>query len=87
MPTTKPRHQVTETPEVAHALEVAERKWPGKSRSALLAALAEEGAKAIEKDDIEVRAARRKRLETLAGGFDDAYPEGYLAELRQDWPE
>ena len=87
MPTTKPRHQVTETPELAHALEVAERRWPGKSRSALLAALAEEGAKAIEQDDAERLEARRRRLEKLAGGFEDVYYDGYLDDLRQDWPE
>ena len=85
MPTSLRRYQVTETPAVARALEIAERRWPGKSRSALLAALAEEGAKAVEHDDDTRRAARRKLLEENAGGFN--YPEGYLAELREDWPE
>lgn len=87
VPTTKHRHQVTETPEVAHALEVAARRWPGKSRSALLAALAAEGAKAIEHDEDERREARRKLVEANAGGFEDAYPPGYLDELRKDWPD
>jgi hypothetical protein len=87
MPTTKPRLQVTETPAVAHALAVARRKWPGRSRSALLASLAAEGAKAIEQDEKEHREARRELVERLAGGFDEAFPDGYLEELRQDWPE
>lgn len=87
MPTTKTRYQVTETPEVAHALEVAERRWPGRSRSALLAALAEEGAKALEHDEDERVAARVLAVETNAGGFEDVFADGYLEELRRDWPE
>lgn len=85
MPTTRPRHQVTESPELARALEVAERRWPGKSRSALLAALAEEGARALEHDEDKRRAARRKLVEKLAGGFE--YELDYLERLREDWPE
>jgi hypothetical protein len=85
VPTTKQRYQVTETPEVAHALDVAERRWPDKSRSALLAALAEEGAKALEREDAERQETRRQLVERLAGGFD--YEPGYLEELRKDWPE
>lgn len=87
MPTTKTRYQVTETPSVAHALDVAERRWPGKSRSALLAALAEEGAKVIEQDDDARREARRTLVEANAGGFEDVFDVGYLEDLRQDWPE
>ena len=87
MPTTKPRYQVTETPAVAHALDVAERRWPGLSRSALLARLAEEGARMLEREDEERQAARRRLVDSLAGGFEDAYPSGYLEELRKDWPE
>ncbi|MCL2614540.1 MAG: hypothetical protein FWD95_15110 [Nocardioidaceae bacterium] len=85
MPTALRRYQVTETPEVARALEIAERRWPGKSRGALLAALAEEGAKSVERDDAARREARRRELEALAGSF--RYEAGYLEELRKDWPE
>ncbi len=87
MPTTKTRHQVTETPGVAHALDVAEKRWPGLSKSALLAALAEAGATALERDEETSVAQRRALIDSLAGGFDDVYYDGYLEELRQDWPE
>ncbi len=87
MPTTKRRHQVTETPELAHALEVAERRWPGRSRSALLAALAEVGAEVIEGEEAHRRETRRQVVEENAGGFEDVYYDGYLEDLRQDGPE
>jgi hypothetical protein len=86
VPTTKTRYQVTETPEVAHALEVAARRWPEiASRSALLAALAEEGARMIEEDEVQRRAKRRALVESVAGGF--AYEPDFLEKLREDWPE
>jgi hypothetical protein len=87
MTTTKPRHQVTETPGLAHALEVAADRWPEKSTSGRIAALAELGAEIVERENAEWRAARRRLVEANAGGFEDAYPAGYLEELRQDWPD
>lgn len=84
MPTSRPRHQVTETDELAAALEAAERRWPGKSRSALIAALAEEGAKALEREEADQLAVRRRLVEANAGGFE--FGEGYLEDLREDWP-
>lgn len=35
MPTTRPRHSVTETDEITAVLNEAERRWPGVSRSEL----------------------------------------------------
>lgn len=36
MSTTRPRYQITETPEVAQALDRAAQRWPGEPRSKLL---------------------------------------------------
>jgi hypothetical protein len=86
MPTSLPRLQVTETPEVAHALEVAARRWPElTSRSALLAAIAAEGAKLVEQDEAERREERRQLVEKYAGGFH--FEPDYLEKLRAEWPE
>lgn len=85
MPTTRPRHQVTETPEVARALDVAARRWPGRSRGALVTLLLVEGARSVEDGDRHAREARREKLARLAGGFH--YEPGYLEELRKDRPE
>jgi hypothetical protein len=49
--------------------------------------LAELGAEAVEREAAERREARRRLVEANAGGFEDAYPPGYLEELRQDWPD
>jgi len=86
VPTTRPRHYITETDDLAAALDAAATRWPDLSRAQLLVRLALTAA------DAEVRAAQDQRARRLAahnrltsGEF--AYPEGYLAELREDWPE
>ncbi len=50
MPTARPRHQVTDTPEVARALDLAARRWPGEPRSKLLLRLVGAGGGALEHD-------------------------------------
>jgi hypothetical protein len=88
MPTTRPRHQVTETDTVARALDLAARRWPGESRGRLLVRLIEGGAKVLEHDDATRRAERRRAIRAVsAGKFAGSYPPGYLDELRADWPE
>ena len=87
MPTTRPRYQVTETDEVAHALEAAERRWPGEPRSRLIVRLiTENGEKIGEVNDAET-ARRLAAVEAIAGSFPGMYPPGYLDELRAEWPE
>jgi hypothetical protein len=87
MPTARPRHQVTETDEVARAPDLAGRQWPGESRGQLLVRLIGTGAEAVADSLGAAAEARRKRLDALAGKYTGLYPAGYLAELREDWPE
>jgi uncharacterized protein YfiM (DUF2279 family) len=86
MPTTRPRHYVTETDELAAALDAAAARWPGLSRAQLLVRLALTAADDEVRATQELRDHRLAALDRLASG-DFAYPEGYLAELREDWPE
>lgn len=79
--------QVTQTPPVAHALEIAEREWPGLARSELIGRLLTLGAQSVESARAERRAARRSVLNETRGSFADAYPSGYLDDLRSDWPQ
>lgn len=85
MPTTKPRHVITETGEVAEALADAATRWPElRSRPGeLLKRLIAEGHRALRTST----EARRAAAEATAGQFSDVFQPGYLADLREDWPE
>ncbi|OZD54373.1 hypothetical protein CH252_08700 [Rhodococcus sp. 06-1477-1B] len=87
MPTTRPRTQVTHTREVEDALRVARERWPDESPSALLTHLVVAGGEAVREAQAERTRARRARVDAIIGRFADLYPEGYLRELREDWPE
>ena len=86
MPTTRPRHFVTETDDLAQALDEAAARWPGLSRAQLLVQLALEGHRAAQ-DEHEVR--RRRRLAALrkhSGALAGIYGPNYLDNLREEWP-
>lgn len=84
MPTTKPRHPVTETESVAHALRVARRRWPGEPSTRLLTRLIELGAAVVELDDDDEVARRERALSGLTA-LAWHYPDGYLDDVRSGW--
>ncbi|MGL5929807.1 MAG: hypothetical protein ACRCY8_12805 [Dermatophilaceae bacterium] len=86
MPTSRPRHQVTETPDVARALDVAARRWPREPRSRLLLRLVEAGSRAVEEERSAAVQQRLAAIDATRGKYADAFPDDHLAELRQDWP-
>lgn len=85
MPTVRPRHPITETDEIAHALGTARRNWPELSDkpTALLRQLILAGERSID----DRMARRRRAIEITAGSLGGAFAPGYLDDLRQDWPE
>ena len=83
MPTTRPRYMITETDDLAAALDAAAGRWPDLSRPQLLVRLALAAAEPLSAENMRER--RLAALERLASG-EFAYPPGYLAELREDWP-
>ena len=85
MPTTRPRHQITETETIATALDRAAKRWPGDPRSRLLMRLVVLGSEALADDDLVQR--RRQAVRRAAGKYGDLFGEGYLERLRDDWPE
>ena len=87
MPTTRPRLTITETDELAEALDAAAARWPEVgSRRELLLRLVEQGRTAIERDretELERRSAAIRRT---SGALTGVYEPGYLERLRDDWP-
>jgi hypothetical protein len=89
MPTTRPRHVITETEQIVQALDDAARRWPADrdNRAKLLAHLVEEGHRAVLSELERDISARRDAVARTSGALTGAYGEGYLADLREDWPE
>jgi hypothetical protein len=89
MPTTRPRHTITETDEVTRALDEAAAHWPeaAGARGRLLLHLVEEGRRAIRAKSREAAAQRRAAIQRTSGALTGAYGAGYLSRLRDDWPE
>jgi len=86
MPTILPRVQVTVTAALDEALSAARDAWPGMPRSEAISRLALLGRETLTAATQERRQARRDALAATSGVLKDAYPPGYLAEVRADWP-
>lgn len=88
MPTKRPRHLITETEQVARALDDAARRWPGESsnRAKLLLHLLLEGHSALAEQQKTAAAERRSAVASTRGGLTGLYGARYLPELREDWP-
>lgn len=82
MPTTRPRHLVTESDALEEALDDAARRWPGLSRSQLLVRLALEGHRAV----VSARGRRLAAIHANAGRFTGLYRPDEREELRAEWP-
>ncbi len=87
MPTTRRRHQVTETPDVARALDLAARRWPHETRSKLLVRLVQAGGSALAEGRTEEARHRLAAIDATSGKYADLFSDNYLADLREDWPE
>ena len=83
MPTTRPRHLLTETDEIAEAIDAAMPLYPGASRADILRRLIHIGFETIADQQVRHRIVVRE----LAGRYRGLYPAGYLDDLREDWRE
>ncbi len=77
MPTSKQRITITATGDLEQIIAIEQKRHPELSPSALIAMLVRRGHAAGG-------SSRRELVESLAGGED--FPDGYLAEMRNDWP-
>jgi hypothetical protein len=89
MPTARSRHTITETDEVARALDAAAQRWPqdAGARGRLLVRLVEEGHAAIDGDSERRAADRRQAVRETAGILTGVYRPDELKRLREDWPD
>lgn len=85
MPTTRPRHFVTETDDLAAALDAAALRWPELSRPQLLVRLALEGDRAARQAHEQRRSRRLAAIRRHSGILTGAYGPDYLDRLREDW--
>lgn len=84
MPTTRPRHTLTETDDIATALADAAIVWPelrGNS-NALLRKLVEAGRAAVQSEG-----GVHALVQGAAGAATGAYPRDARAVLVDEWPE
>lgn len=88
MPTTRPRYVITETDDVARALDDAALKWPEDAgdRPALVRRLLAEGHRSVVADRAAETLTRQEAVKASAGLFTGLYEPGYLEKLREDWP-
>jgi len=86
MPTTRPRYQITETDEVARALDAAERRWPGEPRSRLIVRLVTENGESINEVSDAETARRLAAIDAIAGTFPGLSNPRLLKKLRDEWP-
>lgn len=79
---------VTETADLARALDAAARRWPAErgDRAKLLRRLLDEGYRAILLEDDKKAVARRQAVERTAGTLSGVFGQSYLDRLRDDWP-
>ncbi len=84
MPTTRLRHQVTETDDIAAAVEAGLQEWPHLSRSDVIRELILKGAESLNLTAVERVLAVELALKELAA-LNVRYPKGYLEDIRKDW--
>jgi len=89
VPTTRPRYTITETDDLARALDSAARRWPEENgvRSRLLLRILEEGRRTVVEDEKARDEEWRRIVHETAGSMTGTYEPGYLEKLREDWPE
>jgi len=88
MPTTRPRHMITESDRLARALEDAGLLWPEfhGDRGVLLRRILDVGMEAVEAEMREREGTRLDAINTVAGSMAGVWPAEWRDELRREWP-
>jgi len=88
VPTARPRHTITETDDVAEALDIAAQRWPEDrgARQRLLLRLVRAGRDALSSQQDKVAADRGRAIARTSGALSGVYRVDELERLRDDWP-
>lgn len=88
MPTTRPRHMITETDQLRVALVEAAKIWPefADQRTLLLRKVLEVGIETIQEQAKQRTKGRLAKVQKLAGSMDGVWPANWRKELAEDWP-
>lgn len=80
---------LTETDELAHALDAAAHEWPElrDNRGELLRRIVRVGSEAIERRETERITCRRAAIASSAGSLSGLWPNGWREAMRDEWPE
>ena len=77
------RHSITETPEIAAAIDAGADLLPGASRAEVTRFLILRGAEAARRDS----AGRLAALDRWAGCLSGGYPPNAAETLKDEWPD
>ncbi|MDR6970854.1 hypothetical protein [Leifsonia shinshuensis] len=86
MPTQLARTQITHTPQVQRAIDVARERWSDDSDGKLLLHLIEEGERSVRDDRRMETEQRRAELERMSARYRGVFTES-LDSIREGWPE
>jgi len=88
MPTSRPRHMITETESLSAALERAAEIWPedASDKGRLLRRVLSAGIESVETAQSNRLASRRAAIEQAAGSLSGAWPEDWRFSARDEWP-
>ena len=89
MPTARPRHMITESDDLSLALDRAAALWPelADNRTALLRRILEQGMLVMNTRASERLATRATTIAEIEREFDDLWPEGWLDQMKSEWPD
>ena len=76
------RHSITETPQIAEAVDCGQAFWPDASRAEVVRKLIVRGAHSARHDLLQ----RAAVVEAWAGFLPDTYPVDAAADLKDEWP-
>ena len=80
---------ITETDELAQALDDASRLWPDArgQRTVLLKRIISAGINTVESEAEMSKSRRAQALAKYAGAFSGMWPEGWHQSMVAEWPE